>query len=765
MPSVVDFRSALEKLVTERPLGPALGGLAAGIAGAEWGDHLYIAIAGLLGIALHLLTRRIWFIVFSIFFACGFLYWDVSHPRPPSKWEEGRYVETSARVLDWPSTRDGRTRFTAAADNGAKLAVTCYFPARVSKGDRVQVNGILRTVKGPRNPGEFDYRSYYAHRGIFFTMGIKERQSLRLSGRAGNGLTGMLNSVITNGRNAIQANMDGRCAALVEGMLFGIQGDISEEDFTNFQKSGLVHLFSVSGFHIGFVILFGTVLARVLCGSRKQELALVSLFILLYGFLSGWPQPLVRAAIMAWLALAAYYLGRSRDLLNALYLAGIIILVKSPGSLFDISFQFSFMATWGIVCFYPLWENRFKPEKPWAKFILLSLAPQIAVLPLAAYYFNLISLISTVANLLLVDLAGGAVILGFIGVLLAQLSPFGAGFFLLPAGLITRLVISGSAFLAGLPGSFLWTAKPGILAVAAGYLGIILVSVENNSHPHVTRAGIIGLLIFVASLLVPGQYRDWGTFKAVFLDVGQGDCAFIKTASGFTILIDGGGSETYPVGKKVVLPYLRRNGFHRIDLAIATHAHTDHLQGLNEVLEECPARAIVCAPGCRFKNLAGQPRITVLRGRNSIKLDEKTTLDMWEPESKNAEDNETSIIARITVQDISFLLTGDAGREELELYLRSPGGSKPVTVLKIPHHGSRSSWSPLFASATRPSCAVISVGVRNIFNHPHPEVLAAWQARRVQLFRTDRDGAVIFTTNGQTLWVQKSISVFHSHPY
>lgn len=412
---------------------------------------------------------------------------------------------------------------------------------------------------------------------------------------------------------------------------------------------------------------------------------------------------------------------------------------------------------------------------PWEKAALLSLAPQVATLPLAAYYFNLVSLISVVSNLLLVNVAGGAVILGFLGVVAAQFSQALASLFMIPAGFLTAIVQWGSKLLGGLPGSFLWVAQPAVWSVVAAYFGMILLwgklpirtgiqegetmsFREGEAEPVLNRTneirigmGLCLIMIFAASLLTPGQFRNPGVLRVVFLDVGQGDAVFIKTPRGFTILVDGGGSLLYDVGEEVVLPYLRRQGIRKIDLAIATHPHIDHLQGLKPVLKECPARVVVVGEGSFAELRNPGSEVVSLNGLKEILLDWNARIWMWAPEPGHFTEpgNDTSVISKITLGDVSFLLPGDAEVAELEMLMAEPGLDLSATVLKLPHHGSRYSWSDAFVRRVNPQYGVICVGLRNPFGHPDPEVLERAQEQSMRLFRTDLDGAVTFMTRGR----------------
>ncbi|NLB18992.1 MAG: ComEC/Rec2 family competence protein, partial [Syntrophomonadaceae bacterium] len=688
------------------PIG-ALLGLATGIGLYEWGNLWW-----LLGISVLLAVIGIWkeqllALLVVIFLMGGFAYWNVVHPVHPDR-GEGYLPTAEMIVLERPQTRDGQIRFLGwIPDEELKVRVFLQGDLQVNKGDVLEVRGTLQELKEASNPGEFDYREFWAHRGVFFSLIIKEASSVEYKGNQLNIGQSWLEKLIENGSRAIRASMTGEQAVLLEGMLFGFQGEISDEQFSDFQKSGLVHIFSVSGFHVGFVLLIGMWAAHRLSNRESYRFMMVVALLVLYGFMTGWPSPMIRASLMAVLGLLAHYLGRDEDLLTSLVLAGLVILLINPANLFEISFQLSFAATVGIILFYPRLKEIFGNRGRWQDLALLSLAPQAAALPIACYYFNLVSLIAVVANIFLAYVAGGAVILGFLGVVVAQFSQWSAAFFMIPAGFLTASVQWGARLLGGVPGGFLWVAKPEIWMIILAYLGMILwwiqpwkgfrklleeKELDQEWTDYGFRAmriertiGVCLVGLFIIFLVIPGHMRNPGALKVVFLDVGQGDSIFIKTPRGYTILVDGGGSEYVDVGQKVVLPYLRRQGIRRLDMIIATHPHTDHLGGLISVLQECPAGVVVAGRGCFDDNEELESQLLVLEGTRFLSPDSMTRMWLWAPHEVESPGvgNDTSVICKLWVGEVAFLLTGDAEILQLELLMDKQHLNLDSAVLKM----------------------------------------------------------------------------------
>ncbi|MGE5417170.1 MAG: DNA internalization-related competence protein ComEC/Rec2 [Acidobacteriota bacterium] len=731
-----------------------LAGLASGIAIAEWGDMIWLAFLIASGILLFLYYRDHKHFLWLAIALLGFIYWSWLHPLPPDL-ADRHYFQSNAIIIDDPVVIDGQLHFTIETSDNVKLKAICRFTMHIEKYDRIAISGSLRRIKGPSNPGDFDFREYFAHRGIFYNLSVKRPGEIKVIRSEANWYQRLLMAIIDESDRAIRGNMDESTAVLLEGMLFGFQGEISEEDLATFQKTGLVHIFSVSGFHVAFVVGIGVLAANTLRWRKRTRFLAVSSLIIFYGFLTGWPSPLVRSAIMAWLGLAAYYFGREDDLLTSLSLSGFLILLYNPANLFEISFQLSFLATWGIVYLYPRWQEMAGTEGKWKQILMASLSPQLATLPLAAYYFNLISLISVIANFLLAGLAGAAVFVGFIGIFAAQFNQFLASLCMIPAGFLTKLITLGAGYLAQIPSSYLWVAKPNIIIVILTYASLLLILWNTPiSQKLRNAAGVAFLTIFLVSILIPGQLRDWGAMKVVFLDVGQGDCIYIKTPQGYSILVDGGGSDFYDVGQNTVLPFLHREGIRELDVVIVSHPHVDHIKGLVPVLKQCPVHTIIAGAEAFSDIPPGNHQTITVSGLQNITLPDGTNIQTWTPETSTEDDNETSLLTRIELGDISLLLTGDAGQKELEQLLLIPELRRPATIYKAPHHGSKYAWSEAFFAHIKPVYSVIQVGANNPFGHPNAQVLQNMHKFGSEIYRTDQNGAVTFISDGLDLKVE-----------
>ena len=279
------------------------------------------------------------------------------------------------------------------------------------------------------------------------------------------------------------------------------------------------------------------------------------------------------------------------------------------------------------------------------------------------------------------------------------------------------------------------------------------------------------LFLFVLSLsLSLACAREEGKrLEVTFLDIGQGDSAFISTPGGKNILIDGGKRAIPPysnfdAGKEVVLPFLKNKGVKRIDTLIATHPDVDHIGGLLAVLDSDIQIDRVLDPGHRHTSYTYRDFLKKIERRKETKYyqpragqvlnwGDEVKVQVLSPAHLFRGSNNSSIVIKLEFGDISFLLTGDAEKEAEGEMVSRYGNRLKSTVLKASHHGSRTGSSLNFLKAVNPQVAVISCGRKNKFGHPHKEVMDKLARFKVKVYRTDYQGNITFTTNGKKLWI------------
>ncbi len=646
-----------------------------------------------------------------------------------------------------------------------KLQVFCYFDCRAKKGDKVSIRGTLKPPKKPGNPGEFDYPTYLAYNHIYYIFSVKDDSDIRIISRQ-HGIGDWIYSYRLQGEKLINNILPQKEAGILLGMLLGKKEAIDSKQYSDFQKTGIVHMFAVSGLHVGFLLLLSAWLTSLLSLSRRTKFYIGISLLLVYGTMVGWPISVIRATIMASLGLLAYYIGRENMLLNSLGIAGTIILIIDPLALFKISFQLSFMATWGLVYLFPLIREKLDYQSRVLDLVLIPFCAQIAVLPLIAFHFNLFTPVSIVSNIIVTYLAGAVVIMGFLAFMLSGFLPFLASVFLYPAGFIIELILVVSNFLRDLPAGFLWVATPGLIMMVLYYSGLLVIacSLSGLIKKRFIVPGILMMTVFIVYICLPAGIYNRGIMEAVFIDVGQGDCILLKTPEGKFLLVDGGGSYSSDVGSRKVLPYLHHRGIRRIFMVINTHPDTDHLAGLEKVVEEMPVQ-FIGIPASLFqeeryqylKQLACAKKVPLvpLESGQDLNIEKGIKIRVIHPpggEFITEDFNNQSIVLRGQYKDFSLLLMGDLENEGIHTLMENRE-IKPATLVKVPHHGSKGSLYPEFYDESSPDVAVICVGSNN-FGHPHTDVLDALADRDIRILRTDEQGAITVSSDGEKMCIE-----------
>lgn len=730
----------------------------------------------------------------------------------------GRPIECVGTVVEEPDVRADATKYVVrvesvvlrdqrspglggATPKGCLLVSVRGSESQFSYGDLLKILAIPELPEEPGNPGEFNYRKYLAAKGIQLTVNSRGNTGVK---RIGTGHVNPVTDLCIRFKQVllrvISSTMTPKHYGLMAGILFGTCGLIDPGYRNDFAFSGVVHILSVSGYHVALIMSFCLSAASIFKLNRRVGDILAILITALYTVMSGAGPPAVRAMIMAWVLLAARSLKRDYDWVSSLSLSALLILVFNPLALFDAGFQLSFLATWGILYLAPFLQKwvcaalralllRLSISGASASYgerlpgttirkmlgngTVITLAAQLAVLPVTSYYFNYISLVSLPANLIIVPLISLIMLLGGLAALMGLIWMPLAAIINVSTGLILDCVVGLAHFFAGLPFAVCNVKQPGILSMAVFYLFIMFMTVIFD-NPAVNlrirrlwimqRQALIFLSMSLAAVILwlSILFPEEAKLQITFLDIGQGDAALIECPGGPDILLDTGGAQafgasTYNPGEKILLPFLRRQGIDEIDALLLSHAHSDHIQGAEAIAKgNIPVKLLLVdkqfcdsKEGAQLVNTfqANGSQIREIAGGDTVTLGEDITMETLSPMGNDSGSaNDDSLVVRLCYKNFHVLFTGDAEEPALkELDRRFPGVH--ADVFKVSHHGSRNGWWPEFYRSVAPRLAVISVGP-NYFGHPSQEVLQGLRELGIPFYRTDQDGAVKFISDG-----------------
>jgi competence protein ComEC len=613
-----------------------------------------------------------------------------------------------------------------------------------------------------RNPGGFDYAAHLRRGGILLTGSARAERVAPLTGDTPSWPV----AVRRWATGAIASALPEGSAALLAGLLLGERAGLPREIDDAFRRAGTYHVLAVSGFNVALVGSSALALLALLGAPRRAALLAAGGALAGFALVVGGQPSVLRATLMGLLLVAAALIERESRLGNALALAALALLVVHPGDLWDPGFQLSFAATAGIVYLTrpaAAWLGERGVRRPVALALGVSVAAQAGVLPVMLAHFNQLSLVGPAANLAVVPLAGLATLLGMLALAATAVSE-GAASLVWPALWLVLLGLRAAVWLAArIPGAMVHLPAPGPAAVLAWYLALALV-------PHArarrgARAAAVALLAAAVGLaawpwLRPGD----GRLRVTVLDVGQGDAILVEAPDGPRLLVDAGagGPRRFDVGARVVAPFLWNRPVAALDAVAVSHGDADHAGGIPAVLGHfrvgevwetgrwpegtAGARAAIERSGVRRRQLAAGQRLWL--GEVLI------TVLGPEPGPPAQRINDESLVLRLDWRGFAMLLAGDIGAGG-EAGLADRGAPLRAHVLKVAHHGSRSSTSAGFLEAVRPRVALVSAGRRNPFGHPSPAVLARLAGAGARVYRTDRDGAIVLETDGATLHVTR----------
>jgi len=638
-------------------------------------------------------------------------------------------------------------------------------------GSKIALAGLLDDFPRPRNPGEFDYGRYLELNDIHGVVVLNEHSKLVLLGEEAR-LD--LRLLFRRARTSLLALLDHfhqpSEASFLRGILLADRSKIANDIRQAFVDTGTVHVLAVSGLHVGVVALVFYGFFGLLRLPRKWVAGATILGLLGYMTLVGSPPSVVRATIMAIVLFLGPLFERKVDVYQSLAVAASLLLLWDSNNLFNIGFQLSFAAVLSIVYLYPIFSRalhripeRFEEVKilePVLKLFAVSLAAQLGTLPFTAYYFDRISLVSLLANLLVVPLVGLNVMLGFATLGCSWISFWMAEQYAAVNEWLVRFLLGFVKAASNVPYAFLETNNFTITTSLAYYTALI--GVVNVGQRKVVKTSMI-ILLAIGTVFF---WKQWvfpkdATLRVTVLDVGQGDAILIELPSGANVLIDAGQSVPgYDAGERIVVPFLKYSGVNNLDAVIMSHPHSDHIGGIPAVLKSVTVRQLV-EPAVagetelyrEIHRLAQQYQIPVVRrmSGDTMNIDRNTRLYVLHPYSVHDSTgnlNNASLVVKLVYGQTALLLMGDAEAEVEAKLLRRYAPMLEADLLKVGHHGSITSTTERFVTLVRAQLALISVGRKNTFHHPSPEVINRLERRGARVYRTDYHGAIILETDG-----------------
>ena len=620
-------------------------------------------------------------------------------------------------------------------------------------------DGTLEAPEPNRNENAFDYQNYLQSQN---THWILKADSISFAEcvQGNHSPFSMIKKLRMKGTSYINDHFPHESAGFITALVFGDQSEIGEDDLTNYQRLGIVHLLAISGLHVslltGLFFYFGIRLGF----TRERTMAFILMLLPVYMVLSGGSPSVMRSCLMAMLFFCLMLFKKRLSAEKAICLVYLALLFFQPGMLFNVGFQLSFAVTFSIIFSQRIF---FQYPHRVLQLLMISTICQLAALPILLFHFYEASILGVFLNVLYVPIYS-VVLLPFsmLALLVHLVSPFLGELLVTLLNVCFQVCNWTAEAVSHLPLASVAFGKPSfvIMFLLAGCLVFLFMNWERRLRKWNMWWGLL-----ISLLLLQFHLEKLSPYGEVqVLDVGQGDSILVKLPyNAGNYLIDTGGQINFPIepwkkkkktfntAKDNIIPLLKSKGIHRLDKLILTHADADHIGSVKELLTHFEVKEIVIGEwsmeAYRDKDFTdtaiakGIPIHQAKRGDRWMAGD--AAFYILNPHEQKENTNESSIVLYARIGGLSWLFTGDMGEEgEAEMIRHYP--ALKTDILKVGHHGSKTSSSEAFLKQLKPRAVLISVGKGNRYGHPHSQVISSLEEKGIPILRTDEHGALIY---------------------
>ena len=658
-----------------------------------------------------------------------------------------KQIQIKAEVESNPTIKKYNKIYTIKANN-KRYYLNVKKNVNLKVGDIIVINGTFYKPKERRNYKGFDYKEYLQSQGIYGT--INSNNIYFLSNK-----NNIFNQIFLKVKNIIQNNFNHDISNVLLGIFLGDTNNLNEEIRQNFNESNISHILAVSGMHVGYLLLACSFIFDRLVGKKFSNF-LSMVVLILYINIVGYSPSVIRATVVAFFIIGAKLMHKKSDIFTSLSLSLLCLLIQNPFSIRNVGLLFSYIATLGIIFYLKIVHL----NKNFFNAIGITISANIFIMPITAIYFNKIPIVSIVISLIIGVVVAPIYILTLIYIIFKGV--LNLNFFTKILSFLVKFILIISKFGSMVPFNKIYVRRPNYLEILLYYfivfLSLFLFSIYNPKRKYnkvfnkriknlisllkfryyQNRNKVLSTILIIFYILFTLNFIP-KNLKIYFIDVGQGDSCLIVTPHNKKILIDGGGNENYDIGKNTLIPYLLARRIKRIDYIIISHFDTDHVGGILTVMEELSVgKVIISKQGedsenfQKFNDIVREKKIKVevVNKGDKLKIEKGLYFDIvWPNFSKIVSENvlnNNSIVCKLNYKNFSMLFTGDIEKIAEKCILQEYKDNTNMlnsTILKIAHHGSKTSSIQKFLDITKPIIAIIGVGENNKFGHPNEDVI------------------------------------------
>lgn len=651
--------------------------------------------------------------------------------------------EVTGKVI---SSSENKSVLKTSSVNGKKFVTKILFYEKLDRGGTYKILGKFTPPLPAMNEGNFDYAKNHKAQGIYALGKINSFQKISQP----NIFYKFSNALIDRAKKFYRENLEERNSKLMSSIVLADRSLMEESEKDRFDTLGMSHILAVSGLHIGVLVLFLEGIIKGLTKNKKLTDILVTGLIFFYIVTIGMPISALRAFLFYLLYKANIYLKIDLDLKKIYFLSLSIILFINPMAIYSLSLLMSYGAIFGLVFVYPVLDSRLAGSGLVKKSFVGTTSVIISLFPLLNYYFDGFSLLVFIANLIIVPIYSVIITLGFI---------MGLGIFPGILGKVLNILMNATFGLESLfsaKGSIFLALKAFKFDYIFVYYILLLLILNRHKLREIIEPNLKIIEIYMAVFFVLtsiGILRDINTYKESHLYIGQGDSTLISFRGKNYLIDTGGARQENKIAEKFLFPTLKLRGISKIDGIFISHFDEDHAGNLNKILKKYKVDNIFIShlpedPEI-LENAEKFSNIVILKKGDKVKILGDTLAEVLSDSEKSEEENDNSMVLLINHRGFKTLFTGDIS-ENVERKI-----NRDIDILKVAHHGSRTSTSKEFLENTSPKFALISAGVNNSYGHPHEEVLQNLEKHGIIYYVTARDGQVDFKIYGDKLRIDK----------
>ena len=740
-------------------------------------------------------------VIMIIFFTISYTYISICEKSFKDKYKNIEEITAVATIVGNPKEKEYKTTYKIKVEsvNGNREYKNTYLQLEIKKandgitykyGQKLLIAGTFKEADGKRNNSGFDYKEYLKINKIYGIITAKQESIKVLKEKNLNIVLININKCSNKIKENTNKLFDKNEANLLSGILIGDKEGIEKEVQENFRDSNLSHMLAVSGAHVSYVILGITYILKKVKVNKLWSNMITIVTLCCFIFLTGASSSVIRACIMAIYIIIGHMMHRKTKLISSVSLSLLIILILNPYKLFDIGLQLSYGGTIGIILFSGVLAKKAKLNNLLEGFvnklkyrvkqlIVVCVSANLIIFPISAAHYSTICLTFVISNICAGPILGVIIILGFITIFVSFVSIDIAKPFALILNIFIQILMYITKICSSLPFSKLYIKTPSLSQIIIYYMILIFIyyickirkkkrrlihrkllrTVQNKKVQKLFI--IVIILIFTSMQILKCLPSDLTIY---FIDVGQGDSTLIVTPNHKTILIDGGGTEfesDFDIGKQTLLPEILGQRITKIDYLLISHFDSDHVGGLLTVLESLKVKNAIISRQIeesgnykKFLKIVKDKKINVMvvKKDDEICIEKNLKIDVLWPKREQITDNvlnNNSIVAKVIYNNFSILFTGDIEKVAEENIIREYKDTNLLTsnIIKIAHHGSKTSSTEGFLNLVNPKIALIGVGRDNKFGHPNEETIQRLKNMKVKIYRTDEMGEITIKIN------------------